>query len=417
MKIAVVGFGPVGVAVAGSAVMEGHEVDIIDLSQDAFNRALNFMTPEERKVFEDNGGKVTIGVDYKLRWKKMDAVLVCVDTKNVQEASFMLKLELEKVKLKKDFVITLESTVTPDIGRWFASVFEKFGHVAVSPERIMEGRLIRNFREQPKIVGADDSRPQLAAMNLYTKLGMKAAKHSASIEEACMAKLSENTFRYWNIRLAQIISDLCAKYDHSFSSISRCRFDRVRELVNMLDDRMLHDSSIGIGGTCLEQNFTLMCLMAKKETKVMKNVLQDAHYRKQRVADFLLESLNSKPKHLSKTNVVFLGVTYRPNGFGLRASPALEIIDMVQSELGDIYYYDPLAVEHDDSCPLILKEGIEDLLDKVDAAVLMVPHDELKNEMTIITEHAKRTHGFMLVNLTNMDLPTNINVDYHYRRF
>lgn len=93
--------------------------------------------------------------------------------------------------------IVIRSTVYPGSTRQVLSALQRDGsewHVAYCPERIAQGYAIRELRELPQLVSGLSDRALSAAQELFGAIAPKVL--SVSVEEAELAKLFSNAWRY-----------------------------------------------------------------------------------------------------------------------------------------------------------------------------------------------------------------------------
>jgi UDP-N-acetyl-D-glucosamine dehydrogenase len=108
-------------------------------------------------------------------------------------------------------------------------------------------------------------------------------------------------------------------------------------------------------------------------------------------------ALNSQKKAVNGSNILFLGVAYKPNINDERESPALDIMDITAHKGGDVSYHDPYIPQ------VKTNEGREyssaDLsagdLAHADCVVLTTNHKDF--DVEFIKDNAK-----LIVDLRNM---------------
>ena len=108
-------------------------------------------------------------------------------------------------------------------------------------------------------------------------------------------------------------------------------------------------------------------------------------------------ALNRHKKAVNGSNILFLGVAYKPNIDDERESPALEIMDITVHKGGIVTYHDPhiATVKTNGGNQLKSIELNEQTLAEADCVVLTTNHDAFNVEF--IQKHAK-----MIVDMRNM---------------
>ena len=165
-----------------------------------------------------------------------------------------------------------------------------------------------------------------------------------------MTKLLENTFRSVNIGLANEVALMC----------DRLRVD-VWEVIDAAATKpfgfMPFYPGPGLGGHCIPVDphflaYKLKTLnynarfieLASEVTRSMPNY----------VVDKITGALNEYERCLKGSNILILGVTYKPDVSDIRESPALDIIEMLGEKGAKISYSDPF-VDHLQTDSLDLK--------------------------------------------------------------
>ncbi len=108
-------------------------------------------------------------------------------------------------------------------------------------------------------------------------------------------------------------------------------------------------------------------------------------------------AFNRHKKAINESNILFLGVAYKPNIDDARESPALEIMDTVIQKGGLVSYNDPhiATIKTNAGNKLESLELSAEALAQADCIVLTTNHDAF--DMKFIQKHAK-----LIVDMRNM---------------
>jgi UDP-N-acetyl-D-glucosamine dehydrogenase len=108
-------------------------------------------------------------------------------------------------------------------------------------------------------------------------------------------------------------------------------------------------------------------------------------------------ALNSQKKAVNGSNILFLGVAYKPNINDERESPALEIMDITAHKGGNVTYHDPYIpqVKTNEGRTFSSQELTLEVLAKADCVVLTTNHKEF--DMEFVKQHSK-----LIVDMRNM---------------
>ena len=108
-------------------------------------------------------------------------------------------------------------------------------------------------------------------------------------------------------------------------------------------------------------------------------------------------ALNRNKKAVNGSNILFVGVAYKPNINDERESPALEIMDITAHKGGLVSYNDPYIqqVRTNDGRSFSSVELTEKTLKDADCVVLTTNHNDF--DIEFIQKHAK-----LIVDMRNM---------------
>ena len=111
----------------------------------------------------------------------------------------------------------------------------------------------------------------------------------------------------------------------------------------------------------------------------------------------IFTALNSQKKAVNGSNILFLGVAYKPNINDERESPALEIMDITAHKGGDVSYHDPFIteVETNEGRKFTSTDLSAEALAKADCVVLTTNHKEF--DIEFIKDNTE-----LIVDLRNM---------------
>ena len=282
-----------------------------------------------------------------------DAVVICVptpltanrepDLTPLMSAATELSQHLQRGQL-----VVLESTTYPGTTRErLAPVLEESGlrvgddfYLAFSPERVDPGREDHTLRNTPKVIGGLTDACRERAIELYGSVCDEVVPVSCP-ETAEMTKLLENIFRSVNIALVNELSILA----------DRMGID-IREVVDAASTKpfgfMRFDPGPGMGGHCLPVDPFYLSWRAR-EFELTTEFIELAGKVNQQMpvvcAEKVERALNDASKPVRGSRIAVLGVAYKPGVSDIRESPALKIIEHLQSRGGEVVYHDPHVAE------------------------------------------------------------------------
>jgi len=116
--------------------------------------------------------------------------------------------------------------------------------LAFSPERVYSGRIFKDLRDYPKVVGGIDVASTAAAVAFYeTVLTAPEVRAMRDAETAELVKLFETTYRDVNIGLANQFARYAARHD--------LPADEAIAAANTQPYSHIHRPGIGVGGHCI----------------------------------------------------------------------------------------------------------------------------------------------------------------------
>ena len=186
-----------------------------------------------------------------------------------------------------------------------------------------------------------------------------------------MAKLLENTFRMINIGLVNEMAIMC----------DRLGVD-VWEVIDAAATKpfgyMKFTPGTGLGGHCIpiDPLYLFWKLRALDYTARFIELASEINTGMPRhVVGLVQDALNEHGKPIKGSQVLVLGVAYKPDIYDLRESPALDVIGLLQQKGAGVKYHDPhiTSVQHENET----LQSVPDLIEAVrvaDCVVIITNH-------------------------------------------
>lgn len=272
--------------------------------------------------------------------------------------------------LRKGNLVVLESTSPPrttiDV---VAPILARSGlrpgidiHLCYSPERVLPGQILRELRENPRVVGGITPESARRAAELY-RLFVDGEIIETDATTAEMVKLMENTYRDINIAIANEFSRLADRYGVDvWEAIALAnRHPRVKIL----------SPGPGVGGHCISVDPWFLVEGAPQLTPLIAAA--------RRVNDsqpgFVVDAVRRALGGLKDKRVAALGLAYKPNVDDVRESPALEVIRLLRQEGAQVLAWEPFKPGA--SLPGIdIATDLDAALANADAILLLVAHSQ-----------------------------------------
>jgi UDP-N-acetyl-D-glucosamine dehydrogenase len=257
------------------------------------------------------------------------------------------------------YIGTLRNFIYPLIENNSSAINLKY---AVAPERIDPGNNLWNLENTPRIVSGLSDVAINQTINLYSTFCSRIHQvDKPEIAEA--AKLIENTFRQVNIALVNELSEVASKFNFSLH-------DAINAAATKPFGFMPFYPSIGVGGHCIPVDPAYLSYSAKQvgvESKFIDLANATNLNMPAKVVTRIESQLNKKLKGM---NIQIAGIAYKTGISDIRESPALELIQVLESKGSQVTYHDPLVSnwKHLSSQPLRAK---------IDLGIIVTPHPQI----------------------------------------
>ena len=379
--INVIGLGYIGLPTA--LMMASHGVEVIGTD---YNRELVDTLNAGKTTFKEDGldelfnAAVKAGIKFTTEYQKTDMYIVSVPTpydkfsKKV-DPCYVIAAVKEVMKVcPKGATVVIESTISPGtIDKFVRPVISEAGfeigkdlNLVHAPERIIPGNMVYELLHNNRTIGADNR-----------EIGEKVKEYYASfcqgdivvtdIRTAEMTKVVENTFRAVNIAFANELARICRHDNMDVYEI--IRICNMHPRVNILQP------GPGVGGHCISVDPWFLVGDYPSLTKVINESMQTNDSQPAYVLNRIHEIMQEKGMKDTR-KVGLYGLTYKENVDDCRESPTLQLLEAQARHLAEpLKVYDPFIQKN------IVDNQYHDLdkfLDDVDLVVVMVKHDEIK---------------------------------------
>jgi len=356
--VAIVGAGYVGVPLAQVFAEAGRSVLLVE--RDAgrvaqLNRGESYIedVPSEALKRLVDGRLLRATTDFD-ELRDADAILIALPTplsKQREPDLTIVKAATEEIakRLRKGHLVVLESTTYPGTTREeVLPRLEASGltvgvdfNLAFSPERVDPGRVDWTTKNVPKVVGGITEACTDRAAELYSS-AVDTVHRVTSPESAELTKLLENIFRSVNIALVNELAQLCERMNIDFWEV-------VDAAATKPFGFMSFKPGPGLGGHCIPidpfyltwkaREFNFYTEFIELAGKINENM--PYHCR-----SLISQALNhGKQRSLKGSQVLVLGVAYKPGISDVRESPALKLIELLLAGGAEISYHDPHVPE------------------------------------------------------------------------
>lgn len=384
----IVGQGYVGLPLAQAACAAGIKVFGFDISTklaDQLNRGsshIDDLSDDDLRRMLTQGYQATTD---PTTISGADAVIICVPTPLSDDGGPDLRAVEASTRtiadhLSRDTIVVLESTTYPGTTEDIVlPLLEASGlrhgtdfHLAYSPERVDPGSKSYGITNTPKLVGGLGETATEAAADFYS-LFVETVVPVSGTKEAETAKLLENTYRHVNIALVNEMARFCHDLEIDIWEV-------IRGAATKPFGFQKFTPGPGVGGHCIPIDPNYLSYQVKKTLGYPFHFVELAQeinssmpqYVVTRVADML----NDDGKALNGSNVLLLGVTYKPDIADQRESPAIPVAEALMEKRAQVTFHDPFVNQWR------LPSGVMDRASDLDAAiasadlvVVLQPHE------------------------------------------
>lgn len=380
----VIGLGYIGLPTA--LMMASHGVEVVGTD---YNVELVATLNAGKTTFKEDGLEelfdeaVKAGIKFTTDYQKTDTYIVSVPTpydkfsKKVDTCYVVAAVKDVMKVCPKGATVVIESTVSPGtIEKFVRPVIEENGfvigqdiHLVHAPERIIPGNMVYELLHNNRTIGADEKEIGEKVKALYASF-CQGEIVVTDIKTAEMTKVVENTFRAVNIAFANELAKIC-RHDNMdvYEIIKICN---MHPRVNILQP------GPGVGGHCISVDPWFLV----GDYPSLAKVIDESMKTNDGMPDFVLNRIYEimKEKDMADiTKVGLYGLTYKENVDDLRESPTLQLLESQERHLATgLKVYDPF-IKND-----VVKNqyhDLDDFLNAVDFVVIMVKHNEIKNNM------------------------------------
>ncbi|MEM0123665.1 MAG: nucleotide sugar dehydrogenase [Conexivisphaerales archaeon] len=389
--VAVFGIGKVGGPLAAALIRAGYDVIGVDVDQEkikAINDGIPILPNEPEvdqtftKAIKNGNARFTADGKEASSNSRFKIITVPVFLADKVPDFNALKLAVEAITpgINDDDLVVLESSVPPGttkkqviaaIERNLKIKVEKNFYVSYSPERIYEGRALKDIEENyPKITSGAGERSLRLASEFYGKIAKRGVVKMSSIEAAEIEKLAEGIYRDVNIALANELALLCEKF--------KIDFWEVRNAANSQPFCNIHRPGAGVGGNCIPL-YPYFLIYSANSVGSQLRLTEISRKMNERmptvVVSEFIELFITNKKSLKTASI--LGLAFRGDIDDDRLSPTYEIIRRLKSLQVNVKVHDPFVKSA--STDVYLTNNINDALKGADGVIIATDHSLYKD--------------------------------------
>ena len=333
MKIAIIGQGYVGYALAIAASKAGHSIIGFDTNPKVISEIRGYGNLSNYQPTNSES-------DIKNQDSYIIAVPTPLDEKNLPDLSFLVNAVqlIARSSLKGALVIN-ESTSFPGTLREIViTEIEKINKAkflyAAAPERIDPANTKWSIKNTPRVIAGIDDQSSKAAYEFYKSICDEVILVS-SPEVAESAKLFENTFRQVNIALVNELAQISSKLGISATEV-------IQAAATKPFGFMKFNPGLGVGGHCIPIDPIYLAQKAEALGAPAKFIRQ-ANLVNQQMPLYVLQRLKELLNDsLQNMKICIVGLSYKADVSDLRQSPSLVLFKELQNSGANVVFHDEI---------------------------------------------------------------------------
>ena len=388
-KLNVIGLGYIGLPTALMFAANGVEVVGTDLNEKLVSTLNDGKLTFEEDVLEEIFNKaLDKGIEFKTEYERTNKYIITVPTPYMAvskqiDAKYVIAATKQVLEVcEPNTILVIESTISlGTIDKFVRPIIEEKGfkigediHLVHAPERIIPGKMVYELEHNSRTIGADSKEIGEKVKSWYESFCRNEIVVT-DIKTAEMSKVVENTFRDINIAFANELAKMCDKEGMDVYELIRIANKHPR--VNILTP------GPGVGGHCISVDPWFLV----GDYPDIVNVVLGAREVNDSMPQYVFDKIHKimKENNIKDYSKIGLyGLTYKENVDDMRESPTLQLLDIFEKyNIDNVKIYDPFIKEKRFKNQVM---EIESFLNDTELVVVLVNHDEIKNNQELLSE-------------------------------
>ncbi len=393
IRVCVVGIGRIGLPTALSFAKSGLQTIGVDINTNLVENLNSGIFPLKdepgyEEIFNECLAKKTFSATTEIddAVSNSDLILLSLptpmDENNIPDYSALTSVgsKLSNI-LPLNSLLIVESTIEPGfIEDEMISLLTKSGRlkvkenffIGVCPENANPGEILHDFTNLPRLVGGISNNVTQIIKMIYNFVFSVDLVEMPNCKTANAVKLTTNVFRDINIAFVNELAIMFEKLGIDTM--------KVLEAAKQKYNFQVHYPGAGVGGPCLPIN-SYQLLNTAKRVGVKLNMIESGRRINEQMVDHVVEltsdAFKECNKSLENSEILILGVSYKPNVKDTQLSPAKNIIKKFQNLGVHVHLYDPFFTSTK-VFNLQVEDNLESILPTMDGVVIVTGHDDFK---------------------------------------
>ena len=394
LRVCVIGIGRIGLPTALSFAKSGLSTVGVDINENLIQNINSGKFPlKDEPGYEEIFNDVMKNKKFSATTKIEDAVsnsdLILLslptpmDENNIPDYSALRNVgsQLSDI-LSPNSLVIVESTIEPGfIEDEMVSLISKSGKlqleknffIGVCPENANPGEILHDFTNLPRLVGGINPQITKIIKIIYDFVFSVELVEMPNCKSANAVQLTTNVFRDINIAFVSELSLMFEKLGIDTN--------KVLEAAKKKYNFQVHYPGAGVGGPCLPINSYQLLNTARRigsNLSIIESGRRINEKMPSHVIDLTIDAFKESGKSLNNSEILILGISYKPDVKDIQLTPAENIIKKLKSLGANVHIYDPYF-SSTKIFDIDVRESLSDkLLEKMDATIIVTAHEEFK---------------------------------------
>ncbi len=393
IRVCVVGIGRIGLPTALLFAKSGLDTIGVDINENLVQNINSGIYPLKdepgiEEIFNDVIKNKKFSATTKIEDAVPNADLILLslptpmDGNNIPDYSALRSVatQLSEI-LSPNSLVIVESTIEPGfIEDEIVSIISKSRRlkieenffIGVCPENANPGEILHDFTNLPRLVAGINNDVTKIIKIIYNFVFPVEIVEMPNCKTANAVKLTTNVFRDVNIAFVNELSLMFEKLGIDTM--------KVLEAAKKKYNFQVHYPGSGVGGPCLPIN-SYQFLNSARRIGVKLSIIESSRKINEKMPDHVVEltsdAFKESNKSIQNSEILILGVSYKPNVKDIQLSPAKYIIKKFQNLGANVHIHDP-NFSSTEVFGIKVEDNLDDIISKMDAAIIVTGHDDFK---------------------------------------
>ena len=393
LRVCVVGIGRIGLPTALLFAKSGLDTIGVDINENLVQNINSGIYPLKdepgiEEIFNDVIKNKKFSATTKIEDAVPNADLILLslptpmDGNNIPDYSALRSVatQLSEI-LSPNSLVIVESTIEPGfIEDEIVSIISKSRRlkieenffIGVFPENANPGEILHDFTNLPRLVAGINNDVTKIIKIIYNFVFSVEIVEMPNCKTANAVKLTTNVFRDVNIAFVNELSLMFEKLGIDTM--------KVLEAAKKKYNFQVHYPGSGVGGPCLPIN-SYQFLNSARRIGVKLSMIESGRKINEKMPDHVVEltsdAFKESNKSIQNSEILILGVSYKPNVKDIQLSPAKYIIKKFQNLGANVHIHDP-NFSSTEVFGIKVEDNLDDIISKMDAAIIVTGHDDFK---------------------------------------